>query len=76
MVRSEHDNHISSDMGLLAMANFLEMSGALISNGKPYKKPDLATIPTEVDISNSTGNESDKQSTTLCHIVPPCLYSP
>ena len=51
---------LSSDKGLLAMAKFLEMSGALMSDGKPYKKPEILMIPTEVNISNILDDESDK----------------
>ena len=51
---------LGSDKGLLAMAKFLELSGALMSDGNPYKKPEMPTISTEVDILNTSDDGSDE----------------
>ena len=51
---------LGSDKGLLATAKFLEMSGAPTSDSKPYKKPEMPTFPSEVDISNNTDDELDE----------------
>ena len=57
---------------LLAIAKFLELSGALMSNGKPYKKLEMPLFLLEVDTSHIT---DDELSTTLPK-VPPILLSP
>ena len=48
---------LGSDKGLLATAKFLEISGTLTSDGKPYKKPEMPTFPPEVDTSNIADDE-------------------
>lgn len=42
---------LGSDKGLLATAKFLELTGALTRDGRPYTVPEMPTIPSEVDIS-------------------------
>ena len=44
-----------SEKGLLAMANFLKLTGALTSNGRPYSPTDLPT--SEVDIADITDKD-------------------
>ena len=48
---------LGSDKGLLAMAKFLKESGALMSNHRPYRPPDMPSIPAEVDIADITDEE-------------------
>ena len=49
---------LGSDKGLLATAKFLKESGALMSNGRPYRPPEMPSIPAEVDIADITDEEA------------------
>ena len=49
---------LGSDKGLLATAKFLKESGALTSNCRPYRPPDMPYIPAEVDIADITDEKA------------------
>ena len=49
---------LGSDKGLLATAKFLKESGALTSNCRPYRPPNMPSLPTEVDIADITDEKA------------------
>ena len=51
---------LGSEKGLLATTKFLKVSGALMSNRKPSFKPEMPTLPSEVDTSNIPAKDPPK----------------
>ena len=59
-VDCSHLNRLLFGLDKGATAKFLELSGALTSNGKPYKKPEMLSIPSEPFLISQTKTQSNK----------------